>query len=297
VVTVSHTAVATVAAIDLVGATPVLVDVDPKTYTLGPGCLEAALTGPEAARIRAVIPVHLYGHPADMGAIFELAGRRDLFVIEDCAQAHGARLDGRRVGTFGHFGAFSFYPTKNLGCLGDGGALVTNDAGLAERAQLLKQYGWRERYVSSLPGMNTRLDELQAAILRAKLPHLDRLNTRRREIASLYRHLLDETPLSLPGEAPGAEHVYHQFVVRARNRDGLRAHLERQGIGTAVLYPVPVHPQPGYRDRVSVPAAGLPHTERLCEQILSLPLYPEMTDADARRAACTTAAWLEAEES
>ena len=190
VFTVSHTAVATVAAIELVGATPVLVDIDPATYTLDPNCLEAALAHPPAGRPKAVIPVHLYGQPADMPAILELVRRYDLYIIEDCAQSHGAKLAGRMTGSWGDIAAFSFYPTKNLGALGDGGMVVTKDHDLAEKVQLLRQYGWKKRYVSEYPGGNSRLDELQAAILHSKLPYLDLENHRRREIASQYSELL-----------------------------------------------------------------------------------------------------------
>jgi dTDP-4-amino-4,6-dideoxygalactose transaminase len=216
-----------------------------------------------------------------------------LALIEDCAQAHGAEVGGRKVGTFGAFGAFSFYPTKNLGCFGDGGALVTSDARLAERARCLKQYGWRERYVSDLPGMNTRLDELQAAVLRARLRHLDADNSRRRQLARRYRRLLAGTGLELPVERPGYRHVYHQFVVRTRDRDGLAAYLRDYGFDTSVLYPVPVHRQPGYQDRVLVGPAGLRETEALCRRILCLPIHPTLPDAAVRRVAEVITLWEE----
>jgi dTDP-4-amino-4,6-dideoxygalactose transaminase len=278
VVTVAHTAIATLSAIDLAGATPILADVDPATHTMDPDRLESALVGLKGSRIKAVIPVHLYGHPADMAAIMEIAQRYGLYVIEDCAQSHGAKWNGRATGTWGHVGAFSFYPTKNLGALGDGGALVTDDPDLAEKARLLRQYGWRERYVSDLPGMNSRLDEVQAAILRVKLRSLNAENERRRHVARTYARLLEGCALELPQERDGAYHVFHQYTLRSADRDDLRAYLQSHAIGTAILYPVPAHRQPGYADRVVVGSGGLERTETLCGEILSLPMYPELTD-------------------
>lgn len=295
VVTVSHTAVATVAAIDLVGALPILIDVDPATYTLAPERLEAALRSNLGPRIKAVLPVHLYGHPAPMAEIAEITERHGLALIEDCAQSHGAMVAGSQTGTWGHFGAFSFYPTKNLGAFGDGGALVTRDARLADRARAIQQYGWKERYISVLPGMNTRLDELQAAILRVKLPHLDADNARRRALAQCYQQGLCASPLELPIERFGYRHVYHQYVLRTRRREPLMTYLREHGIGTAVHYPVPVHRQPGYQDRVMVGPGGLQHTERLCRQILSLPMHPALTDAEARYVGETVVCWTEEE--
>ena len=280
VLTVSHTAVATVAAIELAGATPVLVDVDPRTYTLDPNRLEDTLKvlGENLVHAKAIIPVHLYGHPADMPALMDLARRYNLTVIEDCAQSHGARQNGRMTGTFGQLAAFSFYPTKNLGALGDGGALATNDPELATRAKLLREYGWRERYVSELAGMNTRLDEMQAAILRVKLADLPAENARRRELAALYDRALESTPLERPRAWGGVQHVYHLYVVREPRRDALRCALQTQGVGTAIHYPVPVHLQPAYRDRIRLGAGGLPETERAARTVLSLPMYPQLTD-------------------
>jgi dTDP-4-amino-4,6-dideoxygalactose transaminase len=283
VLTVSHTAVATVAAIELAGARPVLAEVEPETFTLDPAGLEAALQAPGAADIKAIIAVHLYGHPANLPAILEIAARHRLKVIEDCAQAHGAAVQGRKVGALGaQAAAFSFYPTKNLGALGDGGAVVTDDPDVAAQVRLLRQYGWRQRYVSELPGLNSRLDELQAAVLRVKLRYLDQENGRRREIAALYNSLLAQTPLGLPPVRPGTTHVYHQYVVRSRHRDQLQAYLEAHGIGTMIHYPVPVHLQPAYRGRLRL-ANRLAGTEALCREILSLPLYPHLSDADVER--------------
>ena len=283
VFTVAHTAVATVAAIDLTGATPVLVDIDPVTHTMDPGCLEAALIHPPAGTPKAVIPVHLYGHPADMPAIVTLAKSHDLFVVEDCAQSHGARLDGRMTGTWGDIAAFSFYPTKNLGALGDGGAVATDSPALAEKVRLLQQYGWRERYISDISGGNSRLDEIQAAILRVKLGWLETENERRREIARRYAIGLSGLPgLILPdAECPG--HVYHQYVIRHRERDRLRAWLAEQGIGSLIHYPVPVHLQPAYARQLLCPVGGLPVTEQFCAEILSLPMYPQLSDEQVER--------------
>ncbi len=294
VVTVSHTATATVAAIDLVGATPLLVDVDPMTQTLDPDALDAVMRSRMGRLVRAVIPVHLYGHPADMRSIMRIAKEYGLKVIEDCAQSHGADIDGRKAGSFGHFGAFSFYPTKNLGALGDGGAVVTTDRRLAEYAGLLKQYGWKERYVSEIAGMNTRLDELQAAILRTKLVWLDDDNERRRRNAKAYAEVLYQPNIMLPAERPGARHVYHQFVIQTPGRDELRSFLSQHGIGTAVLYPVPLHLQPGYHDRAVVGPGGVRETERLCNRILSLPVHPSVTESQIRHAASLIMEWTRA---
>jgi len=296
VITVSHTAVATVAAIELAGATPVLVDIDPATYTMDPGSLESTLTelmrrpSPSVGRPKAIIPVHLYGHPADMPAIMSIAQRYDLAVIEDCAQSHGAVLGGGKTGAWGRMSAFSFYPTKNLGALGDGGMVVTDDADLAERARLLREYGWRERYISEMQGMNTRLDELQAAILRVKLRYLDEENEKRRKLAQRYDSLLADTALTLPLTRPDAVHVYHQYVVRSGRRDALRAHLRERGIGTLIHYPAPVHLQPAYRDRLPT-AASLQQTQEAVRQILSLPIFPELSEELVGTIADHIAAW------
>jgi dTDP-4-amino-4,6-dideoxygalactose transaminase len=282
VATVSHTAVATVAAIELAGAEPVLVDIEPATYTMDPAALARALT--TIPGIRAVIPVHLYGQPADLGAILPLV--RDLKLIEDCSQAHGATLDGRITGTFGDVACFSLYPTKNLGALGDGGVLATGDVALADRIRSLREYGWRERYISDIAGLNSRLDPLQAAILRVKLTHLAADNARRRAIAAAYDRGLEDlgnTGLILPVTRPGAVPVYHQYVVRHPARDTLRAALTARGIGTNIHYPMPVHLQPAYRGRVPFGPGGLPETERAAAEILSLPMYPGLNDEQIGR--------------
>ncbi|HVN14777.1 MAG TPA: DegT/DnrJ/EryC1/StrS family aminotransferase [Anaerolineales bacterium] len=282
VVTTSHTSVATVAAIELAQAKPVLVDIDPRSYTLDLAQLESALT----PRTRAIIPVHLYGCPAEMSPILEMARQKKILVLEDCAQAHGARYAGKRVGGLGTIAAFSFYPTKNLGAYGDGGAVLTNDSELAKRLLLLRQYGWEERYISSIKGVNSRLDDLQAAVLRVKLHHLDEWNKRRCELASLYDRLLTDSGLALPVIPEHAEHVFHQYVIRHPERDQLRAYLKARGIQTLIHYPVPVHLQPAYKD-LGYHADDLPISEAAAKEVLSLPLYPEMSE-DAVKIVCQT---------
>ena len=277
VATVSHTATATAAAIELAGATPVLVDVEPESFGMGPAALERLLKAPPLP-IRAVVPVHLYGRPAPIAAIMALAERHGAVVLEDASQAHGAAVDGRRVGGFGAAGAFSLYPTKNLGAFGDAGVLVTRDQELAARARRLREYGWRRRFVAETPGMNTRLDELQAAILRVKLRRLDEANARRRAIARAYAEGLDGLPLARPGEGAGETCVWHQYVIRCDDRDGLRARLGEAGVGTAIHYPAPVHLQDAYAGRLPLGPGGLPVTEQLAGEILSLPIYPELGD-------------------
>jgi dTDP-4-amino-4,6-dideoxygalactose transaminase len=278
VATVSNTAVATVAAIELAGATPVLLDVDPSTYTLDAKSLASAVQS-LGSSLRAVIPVHLYGHPADMKSIMDIAARHRLVVIEDCAQAHGASLDGNRVGSWGHMSAFSFYPTKNLGALGDAGAVITNDAQLADKARLLQQYGWQQRYISKLAGMNTRLDEVQAAVLRVKLAYLDQDNARRREIASIYDEQLRGVPgVTPPAHAPGVVHAFHQYTLRTNRRDALLGELQKHRIGASVLYPQPIHFQEAYRDRILVANGELNATEALAREILCLPVHPTLSD-------------------
>jgi dTDP-4-amino-4,6-dideoxygalactose transaminase len=273
VITVSHTAVATVAAIEMCGATPAFVDIDPKTYTLDATKLATRIT----PRTKAIIAVHLYGHPAAVDDIQRVAG--SIPIIEDCAQAHGAAIGDRRVGSIGVFGCFSFYPTKNLGALGDGGALVTRDPALAQRAREIREYGWRERYVSAIAGINTRLDELQAALLRVKLRSLDKSNDRRRAIAAKYDEGLAGTSLVLPTVAEGMRHVYHLYVVRTQNREPVMKQAREAGIGTLVHYPMPVHLQPAYAGRCPGGDA-LPESERASREVLSLPMYPELSDAD-----------------
>jgi dTDP-4-amino-4,6-dideoxygalactose transaminase len=281
VITVSHTAVATVAAVELTGAVPVLVDIDPVTFTMDCNSLEEAIGAHAGSPLKAIVPVHLYGHPANMPAVKEIAGRYGLHVIEDCAQAHGAAIGGRKTGAWGHMAAFSFYPTKNLGALGDGGAVATSDPALAQRARRLREYGWRERYVSDEPGMNSRLDELQAAVLRVKLRYLDGGNARRRQLAEAYGVSLDGAGLALPQCDPDAFHVYHQYVVRSPHRDALRTLLRDQGVDTAIHYPVPLHRQPAYLGRIR--HGSLARTEEAAKEVLSLPMYPELSNEQVAR--------------
>ncbi|MCA9978291.1 MAG: DegT/DnrJ/EryC1/StrS family aminotransferase, partial [Anaerolineales bacterium] len=280
VITVAHTAVATIAAIELAGATPVFVDIEPDTYTLDPALLAAAIT----PRSKAIIPVHLYGHPADLDPILALARQHKLYVLEDCAQAHGTRYHGKIVGSFGDAAAFSFYPTKNLGALGDGGAVVTRHDEVAERLLALRQYGWKQRYISETTGYNSRLDELQAALLRVKLAYLDGMNAARRRLANQYAQALAALPLTLPAERPFARHVYHLYVIQTEQRDALRTHLQAQGIGTAIHYPQPVHHQPAY-NHLGHGANSLPITENCAARILSLPMYPTMPEAHVAQVA------------
>jgi dTDP-4-amino-4,6-dideoxygalactose transaminase len=279
VITVSHTAVATAAAIRLTGATPVFVDVTADTYTMDPAALAAAIT----PRTRAIVPVHLYGHPADMDALCALAAQNDIPIIEDCAQAHGATYRGKPVGTIGRAGCFSFYPTKNLGALGDGGAVISRDASFIERVRRLREYGWtpQSRYVSQSEGTNSRLDEMQAAILRAKLPHLDAWNAARRALAAEYAAQLPAAVVK-PVEQDDCRHVYHLYVVRVDGRDPVQAHLRAAGIGTGIHYPVPIHRQAAYAG-IHAQRTPLPQTEQIQHQILSLPMHPLLTAAQVKQ--------------
>jgi dTDP-4-amino-4,6-dideoxygalactose transaminase len=289
VITVSHTAVATVAAIELAGALPVLVDIEPERMTMDPANLEYVLAlaqsgkfpGLSNTRIKAIIPVHIYGQPADMQAIMTIAQKYNVSVIEDCAQAHGADITGRKVGTWGDLAAFSFYPTKNLGAFGDGGALVGGDSNLMTKAAQLRQYGWKERYISHVPGMNSRLDELQAALLRVRLLRLDQENNRRRRIAAMYDQALVGSGIRLPAHFTETRHVFHQYVLRTEQRDNLQKFLSDNKVSTAIHYPRPVHLQPAYLGRL--PHLDLPRTEALAHEILSLPMYPALHDAQVER--------------
>lgn len=277
VVTVANTAVATVAGIERSGADAVFADICPETYTMSPDSLKELLK--KDPLIKAIVVVHLFGCPADMDRILAIAEKAGIPVIEDCAQAHGAKYKERPCGSLGTAGCFSFYPTKNLGCLGDGGAVVTSNPELAGKIRALRQYGWKKRFISSFPGINSRLDELQAGILSVKLPFLEKDNASRRIIAQKYneafRHFQE---LTLPGELPASRHVYHQYVIRCAKRDQLRDYLAANGIASAVHYPVPVHRQPAYVSRQM--AVPLPVTEQVNEMILSLPMFPELTETE-----------------
>lgn len=271
VITVSHTAVATVAAIVQVGASPVLVDVEADSFTMATDQLESAIS----ESTKAIIPVHLYGHPANMPEIKRIIEGRQIRIIEDCAQAHGAAIGGQQIGTFGDLACFSFYPTKNLGAIGDGGAVTTSDPDLAKQVRLLREYGWEEKFNSSQHGRNSRLDEIQAAILRVKLRHLDEFNAARKKIAKNYSEALTGIGLRLPACTQGYDHVYHQYVIRSERRDALLSSLKDRNILAGIHYPLPVHRQAAYASLVTCPGK-LSQTESLCEQILSLPIYPEL---------------------
>ena len=275
VLTVSHTAVATVSAIELSGADAVMVDIEDDCYSMDASKIESLIT----SRTKAIVPVHIYGQPADLNGILAVARKHQLKVIEDCAQAHGALYEGNRVGSLGDISCFSFYPTKNLGAIGDGGAVVTNDPALAEKVRLLREYGWAERYISHIPGWNSRLDELQSAILRVKLKTLDDDNARRAKIADTYDQQLKGTRLIVPARREKTSHVFHLYVIRSRNREKLRQHLTEKEIGTGIHYPVPVHLQKAYRGRLKG-ADSLPVTENVYGEILSLPMYPELSAKD-----------------
>lgn len=291
VIVPAHTFIATAAAVTFAGAQVVPVDVDPATYNIDVAQLEAAIT----PRTRAIIPVHLYGLPADMDGILDLAEEFDLFVVEDACQAHGAYYKDRRVGSLGHTGTFSFYPTKNLGGCGDGGMVVTDDEEVAERIRAMRNCGQREKYVHELPPFNHRLDTLQAAILRVKLHHLGDWIEARRRHAALYTKLLTGNGAVTPVEASDSTHVYHLYVVRVPHRDKLRAYLwERSGIGTGIHYPVPVHLQPFYADK-GFCRGQFPVTEQLCEEVMSLPMFPEMTTEQVRYVAASIVGFLEKE--
>lgn len=277
VITVSHTAVATVIAIALAGASPVLVDIESSYYTMDPDAAERAVT----SRTRAIVPVHLYGQPADMGSIMELARRHRLMVVEDCAQAAGARWHDRTVGSIGDIGCFSFYPTKNLGAIGDGGMAVTNDPTLARTMRSLRQYGWDDDRVSTLPGRNSRLDELQAAILRIKLPYLDRENAARNRIAAAFDDLLAGGPVTAPIRRADATHVFHLYVVETDGRDRLIEALGKEGIEAGIHYPVPVHRQPACAKVLR--KGSLSATEHAVGRILTLPMNPHMDGDVVRR--------------
>lgn len=278
VITVAHTFVATVAAILYAGAKPVLVDIEPETQTIDVERIEAAIT----PRTRAIIPVHLYGHPADMDAILRLARAHGLVVIEDAAQAHGARYRGRKVGSIGDLTCFSFYPSKNLGAFGEGGAVTTNRADYDRTLRMLRDWGCERKYHHQLKGFNHRLDEIQGAILRIKLRRLDEWNTARREHAALYTEALADTGIKLPSVKDWAEHVYYVYSIRTPARDDLLRWLKDRGIDAGIHYPIPVHLQEAYAD-LGYRKGDLPNAELAAEQVLSIPLYPELLPAQRER--------------
>jgi dTDP-4-amino-4,6-dideoxygalactose transaminase len=283
VVTTAYSFIATALAISFSGARPVFVDIQPETYTMDPEALERVLRRRTSRagrpKIKAVIPVHLYGQPAPMDHITQIAERYGLRVIEDACQSHGAEIEGKRTGSFGALGCFSFYPTKNLGAFGDGGMVVTDHKAFYEKLRMLRQYGSKQKYRHAFKGDNSRLDEIQAAILRVKLRHLDGWNEARRRKAALYRGALQSCPILPPVERGSVRHVYHLFVVRTKNRNGLQRFLENEGIQTLIHYPIPIHLQDAYRE-LDYGKGSLPETERCCREVLSLPFFPEIEGSE-----------------
>ncbi|GAB4567961.1 MAG: DegT/DnrJ/EryC1/StrS family aminotransferase [Anaerolineales bacterium] len=268
----AYTFFATAGTVMSVGAKPVIVDVDPQSYQIDVSKIEAAIT----SKTKAIIPVHLYGHPAEMNPVLEIARKHDLKVIEDNAQGFGAEYLGKKTGSFGDIGCLSFFPTKNLGAYGDGGAVVTNDPALAERMRMLRTHGWKKKYYSEEVGYNSRLDALQAAILQAKFPHLDAWNQKRRELSQRYNKHLAPLGIVTPMECDWAKHVYHLYIIRVEKRDELQTFLRQKGVASEVYYPLPPHlAEPcrkfGYKE------GDFPNAEKAAKETLALPLYPELT--------------------
>lgn len=281
VITSPFTFIATAEAIHYVGATPVFVDIDPRTFNIDPAAIEAALS----PATRALLPVHLFGQPADMTALMDIAQRHGLQVIEDCAQSFGARHGEHMTGTLGVAGCYSFFPSKNLGCYGDGGLISTNDDAVAERLRMLRNHGSRERYHHAEIGYNSRLDELQAVVLRTKLKHIDHYNAQRRRVAHTYTEHLAGSPITAPHEDGYGEHVYHQYTVLSDDRGPIMKALQAAGIASAVYYPIPLHRQEVFAAQWQ--GRSLPVSERVATQCLSLPIYPELSDAQAQTVIAT----------
>ena len=278
VITAVNTAVPTVSAISFTGATPIFVDIDPDTFNMDPGRLKEYLeTCEDASRIKAVVPVHLYGHPADMDPIMAIAKEHGLKVVEDTAQAHGAKYNGKYAGTIGDAGCFSFYPTKNLGAYGDAGMVVTDDDEVVKKITMLRNYGEESKYLNKIKGFNSRLDEIQAAILRTKLKYLDAWNASRRQLAGIYREHLYNCEIAIPDEKPYAESVFHLYVIRSKKRDELKEYLKSKGVATNIHYPKPAHMQEAYNDLGYV-EGDFPVSEIFAKEILSLPIYPGLKD-------------------
>src|SRR5579863_1439727 len=284
VITTANTFIATAEAISYTGAVPVFTDIDPATANLDTALIERAIT----ERTKAIVPVHLYGRPADLDPILEIATRRQLVVIEDACQAHGARYRGKRVGGFGHAAVFSFYPGKNLGAYGEGGALTTNDDAVAQFAREMRSHGESKRYFHDRVGYNYRMDGFQGAILNVKLKYLDRWTAQRQEFAKLYRERFAGSKVRIPDDRPDCESVYHLFTPWVQNRDAVREELARRGVQTAVHYPVPVHLQKAY-SHLGYKSGSLPHTEKACAEVISMPLFPEMSREQVGYAAGTLA--------
>jgi len=288
VITTPNTFIATAEAISFCGATPVFVDVDPVTYTMDPDLLESAIT----SQTKAIIPVHLYGQPADMDPILAVAKQHGLLVIEDACQAHGSEYKGRKAGSLGDAGCFSFYPGKNLGAYGEAGAVITNNAELAQKIRMLRDHGQSEKYKHAYIGWNDRMDGLQGAVLSVKLRYLDQWNNARRERADFYDELLEDLPqIVLPREAAYAQHIYHIYAVRVPNRDALLAALNNQGIGCGIHYPVPIHLQKAY-ECLGYARGSFPVAEESAREVLSLPMYPELTIEQLEKVADALAALL-----
>jgi len=288
VITTPYTFFATAECVSRLGAKPVFVDIDPITLTIDPEKLEQAIT----SRTKAVIPVHIFGRAADMLAIMDIASRHHLFVVEDACQSIGGEIEGKKLGTFGNAGAFSFFPTKNLGAYGDGGLVVTDDDALAERVRMLRAHGSKVKYHNELMGYNSRLDEMQAAVLRVKLRHLNEWNSRRRQIAHEYNKLLKDLPLEFPDPGKDGEHVFHLYTILTDNREELRGYLKSRGVETGVYYPTPLHLQPAYAD-LGYCKGDFPVSESACERNLSLPMYPELTDEQIHYVAETVRGFFE----
>jgi dTDP-4-amino-4,6-dideoxygalactose transaminase len=288
VITVANSFVATALAISFTGAKPLFVDIDPKTYTMDPNHLELLLKHQKAKgsgrKIKAILPVHLYGHPAEMDSIMEIADRYDLIVIEDACQAHGAKYGKKKVGSFGAMGCFSFYPTKNLGGYGDGGMVVTNHKRHDQNLRLLRCYGERKKYEHILKGHNSRLDEIQAAILRVKLKYLDQWNGERRRKAKIYTQMLSPLGVVCPSEKKGVRHVYHLYTIKTKKRDSLQTFLKKRGIETLIHYPIPIPLQKAYRE-LEYHKRDLPLTNQWSRKILSLPFFPEMKESEMEEVA------------
>lgn len=283
VITTPFTFIATAEAISYVGARPVFVDIDPKTFNIDPVKVEEHLVTRPSSRVKAVIPVHLYGQAAEMDNIMAIAKKYNLKVIEDCAQSFGADYKGKKTGSFGEFGCFSFFPSKNLGCYGDGGMVTTNDAGLAEKVKVLRNHGSKVRYYHSVIGYNSRLDEIQAAILRVKLKRTDKFNESRNRIARLYSKMFEGSSVTPPHEDGKGMHVYHQYTVKVKNRDRIIEALTKEGIASAIYYPVPLHKQEVYKKDYD--GLVLPDAEKVSEDVLSLPIFPELMEEEVKKVA------------
>ncbi len=278
VITVSYSFIATALAISFTGAKPIFIDIDPETYTMDPNLLEDFLKR-RGKRVKAIVPVHIYGHPSDMDSIMEVSDKYGLIVIEDACQAHGAEYKGKKAGAFGLMSCFSFYPTKNLGGYGDGGMVLTDNKKFYERLLLLRNYGEKRKYHHFIKGENSRLDEIQAAVLRVKLKYLDSWNERRRKIAFFYKENLKDTNIILPIEKDGIKHVYHLFVIRTTRRDELQKFLREKGIFTLIHYPIPIHLQNAFKDS-GYKRKDLPVTEKCAREVLSLPIFNGITEED-----------------